>query len=187
MKKLLKIMINNFDKMIVRTNKWEYIPESSFNMLYIVPQKYKGKKITLNDGTDINYDDMIGEIHIDNIKVEHIRNDLGSIFLILDSELNTLAEASMKYESFKSIKAYFGRTVLHPMLKKHGFTIIEMDKTLSRFFIRIWENILRIVIKKGKVRKKNYFKVAKECWISGKQILESYYIQKGKADEKTSV
>lgn len=185
MKNFFRRVLSIFERLVVKLNHWEHIPGSSEKMLYIVPQVYRGDKIMLEDGTVIANGDTVAEIHVDNLKVGDIKDDLKTIFRIWDNEFKQLARIAGDSGEFAQIKAYYGRTVLYPIIRRRGFTILEMNKGVRTAFIGIWENILRIVFKAGKARDKSVLKTPRECWISRTAVLKRYASGKGKIDEKS--
>lgn len=184
MKYFFRRVLSIFERLVVKLNHWNHIPGSSENMLYVVPQVYRGEKILLRDGTAICNGDTVAEIHVDNLRVGSIKDDLKTIFKVWDNELKQLAKIADKNGEFARIKAYYGRTVLYPIIRRRGFTIFEMKKGIKTAFIGIWDNILRIVFKSGNTRDKSVLKIPRECWISRAAILKRYASGKEKADEK---
>lgn len=184
MKIFFRRVLSIFERLVVKLNHWKHIPGSSENMLYIVPQVYSGDKIVLEDGTVICNGDTIAEIHVDNLRVGDIKDDLKTIFRLWNNEFKQIAKIADENGAFAQIKAYYCRTVLYPIIRKRGFTILEMNKGVRTVFIGIWENILRVVFKAEKTHDKSIFKIPRECWISRTTILKRYGLEKGKVDEK---
>ncbi|EOC99467.1 hypothetical protein L21TH_2472 [Caldisalinibacter kiritimatiensis] len=149
--------------------------------MYVVTQKYNGKDIQLSDGTMVTKGDFVAEFHIDNLKMNQVKNDLKSIFRYLDEELIALAEAAITHEEFKNIKAYYGRTVLHPIAKKRDFTIIDVEN--KKFFLKFWDNLLKLVFQSSNSKGTKKFRDPKECWIS-KEQLGRFLSKKGDYNEK---
>lgn len=184
MRRVIKALFSNLEKLLIKMSSWDYIPGSSMKMLYVHPKIYTGKSITLADGTEVNKGDMVGEIHIDNIKVERVSNDLRSIFHTLSSELDALGAAIIQNEKYKCLKACYGTTLLYPLVKKQGFTVVDGDKGISSFLIGVWENILRLAFSNKKVRARFIKIIPKQCWISKEQLLKRMDKQDGKLYEE---
>lgn len=174
MKSLVKVFFSVFEMLVVKSNKWEFIPTSSIKMIYIFPHLYHGKNIEISDGTIITNGDSVIEIHIDNLKATKIDNDLKNIRQILNQELEILSHFLYNNKKLKSIKAVHGTTVLYPIAKRAGFTIKDLDKGLKRYGLKLWDNILRFVFRKNSLKSKNILREPKECWISSKQLLDFY-------------
>lgn len=169
----LKKLFELIERSIVNLNKWKHIPNSKRKLLYICPHVYKGRTIEISDGTVIKNGDLVGEMHIDNLKINGLENDYRKLFRILKEELQDLSYVIINEKGFGEIKAYHGTTLLYPLAKKQGFTIVEIDKGLKKYFLILWENLLRFVFKKeSKIR--DGFRTPKECWISKDQLLQKY-------------
>ena len=171
MKKLFKGIIGGVDNLIVKLGKWEHIPNSMNNFMYIVPYKYNRKTITLRDGTVISKGDRVAEIHIDNTSIKRLDTGYANLFKLLRVELRGLKE-SYSQEHYSEIKAIYGITVFYDIAHRQGFTVVEMNNKAKRFFGSLWENILRLLFKNGNKKTRKKFILAKECWLSKDQILE---------------
>ncbi|QZY56391.1 YkoP family protein [Crassaminicella profunda] len=169
MKKLFKLI----ERSVVKINNWKHVPNSKRKLLYICPHVYKGRTIEILDGTMIKNGDVVAEMHIDNLKVDQLENDYRKLFRRLKEELQALSNLIINEKEFEEIKAYHGTTLLYPLAKKQGFTIVEMDKGPKKYFLILWENILRIVFKKDK-KIRDRLRTPKECWISKGQLLQKY-------------
>lgn len=168
---IIKKVFEAFEKKIVRMNKWTYIPNSKNNMMYFNIYPYKGKSVALNDGTQIISGDIIGEIHIDNIKVKTVDTQYNNMMKIFFDELYALKVAFLEGK-YPEVKAIYGMSVLHPLVKRKGFTIISIDNSLKKLFITIWENILRIIFRQNKLKGRKKLREPKQCWFSRNQILQ---------------
>lgn len=169
MKTLLAFFIKTIDALVVKFAGWTHIPSSRAKFLYLSPRKYKGTLITLRDGTHISAGDIVAELHIDNKKIRYLEVTYTNILKALHEELKALKK-SLDQEPFSRIKAIYGVTVFHAMLQRQGFTVIDLKNPYIRVLGSIWENILRLVLKKsGKTARKN-FVTAKKCWLSRGQI-----------------
>ncbi|MGF7060313.1 YkoP family protein [Brassicibacter mesophilus] len=179
MNKLFKALFIKIDKTIVKLNGWEYIPNSTKKMIYINPHTYKDEDLKLADGTIIIKGDQVAELHIDNLKVGKIKNDLSTLYSILEEELYDLSQAISNIDKYRDIKAYYGVTLLYPIASRKGFTIIEIRDKSKKIFIRIWENILKLSYGKSKAKTNKGFRIPKECWISKSQVLDRLNYKKG--------
>ncbi|MTI66214.1 MAG: hypothetical protein FH753_06375 [Firmicutes bacterium] len=167
--KLVKYLFYGFERLVVKLGKWKYIPNSKDKMIYISPHKYKGDDFKLPDGTIIKSGDMVIELHVDNLKTEKIDNDYKTLFKVFKNELKALKKASKNNKSFSNIKAFHGTTVLYPICKRQGFTIYNLDEGINTFLLKIWDNILRIVFRKNKLKRKT-LRMPKDCWISKENL-----------------
>ncbi|WP_053954686.1 YkoP family protein [Inediibacterium massiliense] len=171
MNKMIAYLFRSIDDTIVKLSNWEYIPFSSQKLFYVSFHTYKGNEKQLRDGTIIKNGDQIGEFHIDNKKVRHIKNDPASLFFIVDEELKFLSQAILKDERFKFIKAYYGVTILHPIAVRKGFSIFPIENKIKREFIKQWDDWLKKIFQKSNYQKEKTRRVPKECWISKKEVL----------------
>lgn len=177
MKSLVKVFFSVFEILVVKSNKWKFIPNSSVKMMYILPHLYHGKNIEISDGTIITNGDSVVEIHIDNLKATKLDNDLKNIRQILNKELESLSNFLYNDKKLKSIKAVHGTTVLYPIAKRAGFTIKNLDKGLKSYGLKLWDNILRLVFRKNSLKSRRILREPKECWMSSKQLID-FYIKK---------
>jgi len=182
--KLLKTLFIQIDKTVVKLNRWEYIPNSNKKMMYINPHTYKGEDLKLTDGTIIRKGDRVAELHIDNLKVDNIKNDLSTLYSLLEEELYALSQTVSNIDKYKSIKAYYGVTLLYPIASRKGFTIIDIRDKTKKAFIKIWENVLKLSYGKSRIKKSKSFRIPKECWISKSQVLDRLNHKKGDYYEK---
>ena len=169
---LFSKVIATYDKNIVKLYGWEKVPGSTLGFLYMVPKKYKGKPVTINDGTIINRGDQYYEIHIINTNLSNLNTSYGNLFVMLVEELKLIGE-HMKKEENREYKAVLAVSLLHRLAKRAGFTIKEIDNPVKRKLVSLGENILRTALRKEKDTGTKKKRVAKECWISRDEILES--------------
>lgn len=176
MKKLVKLIIRKIEKKVVEANDWWHIPGADEEFFYIAPHIYKGKQIELPDGTIISKGDLLAEIHVDNLKADRME-DVKSrdVFRILRNEFDCLADAVLEDERFKEIKAYHGKTLFFNLLKRQGFTILEVKLTPSVFLISIWEHVLRKVFAKRVSKRKKSFQGVKEFWATKDDMINRKY------------
>lgn len=172
--KLVKFLLSIWEKSVVKLNRWQHIPNSEKKALFIAPHIYQGSEVKILDGTTIQKGDLVAEIHVDNLKAAQFENDFKNIFRVFDEELATLTKAIDHDESFKEIKAYHGTTPFDPILRRRGFTIIELKPGLKKTFLKIWVNTLRTVFRRERQMKKNRLRIPKEFWISREQLLQNH-------------
>lgn len=168
MKKLLKKFFTHMNKRYIKTHNLIFIPDSEYNYIYLDIDKYKGKTVTLSDGTIIKKGDIVAEIHVNNDSVDDI--PVRKVIKVFYSETLTMARQLKYNEDFKDIKALFGRTVLAPLTKRLGFEVFEIKSGYMKRFIRIWDNLIKIVFssrKKDKVK----FREPKEVWMSREALI----------------
>ena len=110
---------------------------------------------------------------MDNLQAGEIKNDFKTIFQVLKDELTALTKAIDEDDSFAQIKAYHGNTLFDPILRRQGFTIIELTDRPKKMFLKIWINLLRLVFRKEQKKNRN-LRIPKEFWISKEHLLKDY-------------
>ncbi|MDP4176883.1 MAG: hypothetical protein Q8900_00900 [Bacillota bacterium] len=164
-------LFQKFESYIARKNNFPYILHSKIKILYIDIYTYKGKEILLKDGSIIKKGDTIGELHIDNIKIKNIDNKFDIVSSLLLDELQNIKNALINGE-YDGLKAVYGVTLLHPIAKRFGFTIVNINMSPKKIFLILWDNILRVAFRKNKLKSSNKFREPKQCWLSRGQILK---------------
>lgn len=170
MKKILSSIFGIIDFIIVKIAGWKHIPYSSTDFMYLNPHKYRGRDIALKDGSIIKKGDLIAELHIDNRRVKSLDTSYISLLRLLRSELLALKKCSDQ-EPYSKIKAVYGISVFYNIAERQGFTIIEIRSWIIKFFGSLWENILRLTIKKNGKKTRKIIIASKECWFSMNQIV----------------
>ena len=161
-----------YDKTLVKLLGWKHMPGSKYNFLYFVPKIYKGKDVTIKDGTVIRKGDKILEIHIDNPNLINLDTGYSSLFIMLKEELANLGRLlpEKEYEEYKAVLAI---TLLYRLAPRAGFTVFEFESSFKRKMVSLGENILRRTLRKDKEdkSKKGKKRIAKVCWISRDEIM----------------
>jgi len=171
MKAIIYPILKVIDITIVKIARWKHIPNSTTNFLYLNPYQYKGKPLTLKDGTQISKGDWIAELHIDNVRSASMDTSYGNLLRLVRSELLTL-KMSLDQEPYSQLKAVYCITVFYDIISRQGFTAVEISNKFKKFFGSVWENILRLGLKKGNKKTRKKFIYSKECWLSKDQILK---------------
>lgn len=102
--------------------------------------KYKGRKVTLSDGTVINKNDLLLKIHLHNVKLlkliqgynSDVRKGLAIYKVVLNS-LPSLAGYMQTHGYTNQIKGLIGITTLHKGCKNLGFEVYPIQ---NRFYKR---------------------------------------------------
>lgn len=168
MKRLASIFLVPFEKTVTTLGGWKHIPNSSLDFMYLCPRKYRGKNITLKDGTIIKKGDIIAELHIDNLRIHKFDSSYANLLKLLKEELIAVKN-SLELKGYRDITAVHGITVFHNIAARQGFTVFDIKNPVTKYLGSFWENLLRVVFKKEKSKKK--VRVSKHCWLSRKQIV----------------
>lgn len=164
MSNIFKNIQRSFEKKYVKFMGLKHIPGSTKELIYLDIKNYKGKNIVL-DKTTIQKGDIVAELHIDNLNVHKIDNSLRTIIKNYQEEMNTLVKACDNINEYRNIKAVYGTTVLHPLLKYIGFTCFPVKNPVFRFFLRFWENMLKNSFSTEKNNNKSN-NDPMTCWVS---------------------
>lgn len=167
---IIGMILRIVDSIIVAAAGWKHIPNSTSNFMYLNPYKYRGTKITLKDGTTIKKGDWVAEFHLDNKGLRKMDTSYTSLIRLFKGELKAL-QACFAYEPYSGIAAVYGITVFHEIAARQRFTVIEISNPVKRFLCSLWENILRLCLRKSSSKTRHPFVTSKECWISREQIL----------------
>lgn len=165
-------LLRKLDSAIVRTAGWKHIPNSDTGFMYMCPHKYKGATIILKDGTAVNKGDWIAELHLDNKGLKRLDTSYASLIRLYKGELKAL-KSCFSQGLYPDIKAVFGITVFHEIAVRQGYTVLDIRSPVKKFFVSLWENILRLAYHKKINKRGKKFVISKECWISRDQIMNS--------------
>ncbi len=169
---IIRSLVAFYDKTAVKIHGYKKVPGSPVGFFYLVPKIYKGPSIVLKDGTKINKEDSIFEVHLINTNLTNLDTGYGNLFKMLREELYYIAEY-MELEENKDYKAVLAITLLHRLAKRAGFTIIEINNPVMRKLTSLGENILRGTLSEKTPKKKQKRVEAKECWMSRSDIVSA--------------
>ncbi|MFU0791213.1 YkoP family protein [Virgibacillus proomii] len=122
--------------------------------------KYKGRKVTLSDGTEINKNDLLLKIHLHNIKIlgqiqdydSEVRRAL-AIYKTVQESLPEIAHYIQIKGYTNEIKGLIGITMLHKGCKKLGFEIYSIHNRYYKLFKQV--TLLPIhLLSSNKIKKK---------------------------------
>lgn len=172
---ITKNLQRKFETFFVNKMNWRHIPGSNTKYILLDIKEYKGKNVLL-DNIEIKKGDIIAELHIDNINAENMDNSIKYLFSTYNKEFSYLAQACRTDSELSRIKGFFGVTILHPFLKRMGFSCFPLENFLYREYMKFWESMLKYSFGKSKVKKKNRSIQPMKCWISSEKIKEKYPI-----------
>ncbi|WP_245832991.1 YkoP family protein [Oceanobacillus timonensis] len=106
--------------------------------------KYKGRKVTLSDGTEINKNDLLLKIHLHNIKIlgqiqnndSEVRRAL-MIYKFVQESLPEIVHYIEIRGNTNEIKGLIGITMLHRGCKKLGVEIYPIQNRYYKMFKQI--------------------------------------------------
>lgn len=167
----LRVLFDKIEQRAIKKRQWICIPRTNVYYFHIDLMVYKGKDLILVDGTKITKGNMVGEMHVNNNNMPEITfKNLKTFTKSIDEELYLLAQA-LGEDAFKSVHAFFGRTLLYPFVEKKGFEVREIQSLRLRVFLNIWDTLIRKVYAKNpnkNIKKRR----SKEIWISRGTLLK---------------
>ncbi len=178
MSSLIKNIQCKFEKNFVKLMGWKHIPGSESELVYLEIKKYCGDSVELED-IIISPGDIVAEVHIDNLNIAKIDNSLRSISYNYQEEFSNLIKACDLIEEYKDLKAIYGITVLHTLLRRMGFACFPIKNPLYRAYLKFWENMLKESFSNEVKRKKRKKYYPMECWISIDKLRKQVITSKG--------
>ncbi|TLS35086.1 hypothetical protein FCL54_22390 [Pseudalkalibacillus caeni] len=103
--------------------------------------KYKGRKVTLSDGTTLNKNDTMVKIHIHNVRVlreiSFIKSDIKRalyLYKLVKEAMPCLAAYIDKHELQNEIKGIIGITLINKGYERLGFESVIIKSRIYRWF-----------------------------------------------------
>jgi len=159
------------------------VPGSVHGVLLVCYHPYQGKEEIILDETTITPGDMVGELHLSNIRITEIAAEPGNRSLewrlmeMLKEEFKRLAQACGNGSIPENIKGFYGVNVLVAGARRMGFTLIPIPKGWNRWWLGFWESMLRLIYYSFKTSKKAKLQKTMdpyEVWISRTQLMQRY-------------
>ncbi len=170
MKTSILKLIEKIDHRLVQSKDYFHIPNSEIGLLYINLKTYKNQDLILPNGERIKNGSLIGEIHVDNEKIKNMNLGFRDILRSLKDELDCLAQALETDPRLYNVSGFYGRTILYSLLKREGFIILELDRSLKIRIVEIWTKLLRLVYSQNTIRQSD--RQVKEFWITRESLLK---------------
>lgn len=174
---LVRRALMPLERLFRLTSQSRPIPGVSTFLLSVHP--YRGRALTLADGTAVRPGDLVGEIHFWN---EHITAGYGSASereLLwrfkrdFEGDLRRLAALDAGGALPRQLVGFFGVTPFARIAGRFGFTHVPLDPTASLRLITRWQRLLgRTFRPSGRQRPVRL--VSGACWI-GRQDLQRRY------------
>ncbi len=169
------------DQQYLQKVKATTIPGSTEKILLICFHPYQNKKLVrLGDNLIIEPNELVGEFHLSNRRILELAADKSErsiewrILQLLKKDFTCLANACRNGEISDSIKGFYGVLVLVAGAKRLGFILIPLPKGLRRWWIGLWESMLRRVNYSYQTKKKPKQMTPYEVWISREELLRRY-------------
>ncbi|WP_243292328.1 hypothetical protein [Bacillus sp. FJAT-47783] len=119
----------------------EKTTDGKTNMLRVRMTRYKGRDVTLSDGTEIKKNDFLVKIHLHNVRLmnemKHIKNEVRKgrfIRKCVENSLPELVNFIQQHEKKDTIKGIIGITTLTKGSKYLGFEVFDMANPFYKWF-----------------------------------------------------
>ena len=143
-----------------------YLPshDEHQNIFRVRLTRYKGKLLTLSDGTRINKNDMLVKIHLHNVKLlkelKDIKSEIKRGKIIYDYVLKSLPGIHLYIKDHKAsseIKGIIGITLLNKGCSRLGFETHQLSHPLYKWMK--WISFIPIeILSSSRLSFKNMFK-----------------------------
>lgn len=182
---LLRKVVEKIDVLYQKKVGAVTIPGSANDLLLICYHAYRGKNpVVTSDRVTINPGDLVGELHLNNKKITELaawpseRSMEWRLLEILKAEFTELAKASTGGLIPENVRAFYGVNVLAIGAKRLGFTLVPLAPGWSRWWLGLWESVLRLIFYSFKTKKKVLLKrtmAPYEVWISRDELFRKYH------------
>ena len=160
----------------------EDLPTERETILRIGVARYRGRRITLRDGTVVQAGDMIGTIHFHNEAVAALHDGkpdaVRSGILILrgyERSLRALARLSEDHPRYQNIKALTATTIFHQGVENFGFEIYPPRSGPAGWIVSAYQRFLLARFHPlGRQRERRKKLEARTVWVSTKEIRRRY-------------
>ncbi|WP_226036871.1 YkoP family protein [Aquibacillus saliphilus] len=154
---------------------------TSDTILRVRVTKYKGRNITLMDGTSINTNDKLVKIHLHNVRLLNELKDVKSdikktriLYQYVKQSLPGLDEYIQKNSHGSDIKGVVGITSLTKCCERLGFEVIQISHPFYKKFK--WVSFLLInILSHDKLSLQSVLKQSPNYLFLSKQKLTSLY------------
>ncbi|MDQ0155042.1 YkoP family protein [Robertmurraya andreesenii] len=141
MKAFILSIWNWLDPFYYSCSRLTYVTSSGDNIFRIRLTKYKGRAITLSDGTMIQKNDTLVKIHLHNVRLlmelMNIESELRKAKMIYRHVQNSLPGVEhfiQEHFSASNVKGIVGITSLNKGCERLGFEIVDILNPFYRWF-----------------------------------------------------
>lgn len=156
------------------------IPDAPHGLLDVHLARYRGRPITLPDGTQIARGAWIAELHFDNRRVAAAAHEAGPwrLMRMIEEDMRALARCAAQPGEMARVQALTGLTLIGRAAPRLGFTIRERPVTLGARFERFFMDGLLAIYNPDGVRRlergTTYGAYPTEVWMSRAELLRRY-------------
>ncbi|ABS22012.1 YkoP family protein [Bacillus cytotoxicus] len=186
MKSYVLTIWNFIDPIYYKFTRLTYIHKGTCddNILRVRLTRYKGKNITLSDGTQINKNDTLIKIHLHNVRLlnemKSFENNIKKgkfIYQYVKKSLPDLALYIQNHPKADKIKGIIGITMLNRGADRLGFEFVSISNPLYKWFK--WIAFIPICLLSGnnsiiKMIKNNISSSPQYLFMSKESLLERY-------------
>lgn len=152
------------------------------NIFRIRLTRYKGRDVTLSDGTSIRKNDLLIKIHLHNVRIlkdmQHFDDFKKSIFLYkwVQQSLPDLAFYVIHHKKYDEIKGIIGITLIDKGYKRLGFDTLSCSSRIYYWFKRLaLYPIHYLSIPQTNTKKKNISTTSPRYLFMSKNVLCNKY------------
>ncbi|MCP8615615.1 YkoP family protein [Salirhabdus salicampi] len=110
------------------------------NIFRVRLTRYKGREVTLKDGTTIRKNDLLLKIHLHNVRIlhdiQHIKDDVKKgfmIYQIVKESMPGLATYVQSHKRYDEIKGVIGITMLSKGSRRLGFEKVTIKNLIYKW------------------------------------------------------
>ncbi len=161
----------------------EDLPADDGGVVRIGVERYRGRQLTLSDGTSVRAGDPVGTIHFNNEAVAAIHkrtaNPIRAGILILrafEDSLETLAGLVKTCSPYREVKAFTATTIFYHGVERLGFEIFPPRSALFGRVVAAYERSLLARLHPlgaSRARRKRFAEV-RVIWISRAELYRRY-------------
>ncbi|QSZ28133.1 hypothetical protein ACETAC_04595 [Aceticella autotrophica] len=151
MKNIFKYLWSLWEDLFAKINGIQDINGGNF-ALRIAVKKYRGKDMTLNDGTLLKHGERYIELHLNNKFFSKISShNSSSVYLgitavkELKKSLHLLKKIINENPEFFDINVFMAYSLFYRGIDKLGFEIREIRSPLVRYIFSIYEKLLLLI------------------------------------------
>ncbi|MFC7061679.1 YkoP family protein [Halobacillus seohaensis] len=132
-----------FDQIYFKFTRLSYLSNQGEeeNIFRVRPTRYKGRSLTLSDGTNIQKNDMVIKIHFHNVRllaeIKNVNNEIVKAKVIYKHVTQSLPGVEQYIRSHKNsdnIKGILGITSLNRGCQLVGFEVFNISNPLYKIF-----------------------------------------------------
>ncbi|MBO1579380.1 MULTISPECIES: YkoP family protein [Bacillus] len=186
MKSYVLLVWNFIDPIYYKFTRLTYIHNEIHkeNILRVRLTRYKGKHVTLSDGTQINKNDILVKIHLHNVRLinemKSVKNDITKgrfIYQHVKKSLPSLGSYIQNHSRADEIKGIIGISMLNRGADRLGFEFVAISNPFYKWFK--WLAFLPICLLSNndsifKMIKNNISSTPKYLFMSKENLLQIY-------------